>query len=190
MKNPAVVLVFLAWFAAPASADLDIGVAAYNRGDYATALRELKPLAENGLAPAQFNLGVMYNFGEGVPQDYKEALRWYRLAAEQGDALAQFNLGDMYYFGKGVPLDDKEALRWYRLAAEQGHPRAQFIVGSRYATGDGVRKDYVQAYMWLSLATAQGLKKASDARDMTARQMSQSQIAKAQGLVRKWKPKY
>src|SRR5436305_327733 len=137
MKNPAVVLVFLAWFAAPASADLDIGVAAYNRGDYATALRELKPLAEKGMAPAQFNLG------------------------------------DMYLFGKGVPQDDKEALRWYRLAAEQGHPRAQFNLGSRYATGDGVRQDYVKAYMWLSLAASQGLKKASDARDVAAGQMSQ-----------------
>ena len=86
-----------------------------------------------------------------------------------------------------VPQDDKEALRWYRLAAEQGLPRAQFILGSRYATGEGIRQDYVQAYKWLSLAAAQGHKKASHARDLAAGQMSQSQIAKAQQLARKWK---
>ena len=86
MKRLSVVMVLLAWFAAPASADLDTGLAAYERGDYATALRELKPLAENGVPRAQFYLGVMYAKGQGVPQDYTEAVRWYRLAADHGDA--------------------------------------------------------------------------------------------------------
>ena len=72
------------------------GFAAYQSGDYATALREWTPLAKQGDAVAQYNLGVMYAQGQGVPQDYKTAVKWYRLAAEQGNADAQYNLGVMY----------------------------------------------------------------------------------------------
>ena len=63
------------------------------------------PLAEAGYDVAQFNLGVMYDNGQGVLQDYKEAVKWYRLAAEQGYADAQYNLGVMYDNGEGVPQD-------------------------------------------------------------------------------------
>ena len=69
------------------------GNAAYSRKDYATALKIWKPLAEQGHANAQFDLGVIYDNGDGVPQDYAEAVKWYRMAAEQGYATAQFNLG-------------------------------------------------------------------------------------------------
>ena len=67
----------------------------YDKGDYATALREWRPLAEQGHAPAQFNLGWMYDEGKGVPKDYKTAFKWYRLAAEQRFAFAQSNLDVM-----------------------------------------------------------------------------------------------
>ena len=68
-----------------------------------------------GFAAGQYNLGVMYAHGHGVPEDDGEAVRWYRLAAEQGYAIAQFNLGVMYSRGEGVTEDDAEAVRWYRL---------------------------------------------------------------------------
>ncbi|GAB6068870.1 hypothetical protein JCM13664_21910 [Methylothermus subterraneus] len=55
----------------PALAGFDEGLAAANRGDYATALKEWRPLAEQGDAVAQYNLGVMYDNGLGVPQDYQ-----------------------------------------------------------------------------------------------------------------------
>ena len=77
------------------SADLLKGLTAAQNGDFATALREWTPLAKQGGAVAQFNLGQMYRDGQGVPQDYKTALKWYRLAAKQGDADAQYNLGVM-----------------------------------------------------------------------------------------------
>ena len=99
------------------SADFQKGVDAFQSGDYATALRECTPLAEQGFASAQHNLGVMYEKGQGVPQDDKTALKWYSLAAEQGFANAQYNLGLMYANGEGVPEDDAEAVRWYRLKA-------------------------------------------------------------------------
>jgi TPR repeat protein len=81
------------------------GLSAYRQGDYAKALKEWQPLAEQGDAVAQFNLGLMYANGQGVPQDYKEALKWFRKAAEQGVASAQHNLGVMYAFGQGMPQD-------------------------------------------------------------------------------------
>ena len=97
--------------ATPAWAGFDEGMAAYQRGEYETALREFLPLAEQGDAAAQNNLGVMYDNGEGVPQDDAEAVRWYRKAAEHGNATAQYNLGDRYRLGLGVPQDD--AVQWY-----------------------------------------------------------------------------
>lgn len=72
------------------------GLDAYNAGDYQAALTEWRPLADQGHSSAQLNLGVMYDNGEGVPQDDSEAAKWFRLAADQGDADAQYNLGIMY----------------------------------------------------------------------------------------------
>ena len=112
--------------------------------------------AEQGDAEAQFNLGVMYRDGEGVPQDEAEAVRWFRLAAEQGLAVGQSNLGLMYAEGRGVPQDDAEAARWNRLAAEQGHASAQFNLGLMYATGRGVPQDDAEAVRWYRLAADQG----------------------------------
>ncbi len=105
--------------------DFNKGVAAYESGDFATALGEFRPLAEQGDARAQFNLGVMYEKGRGVPQDDKIALKWFTLAAEQGYARAQHNLGLMYDKGEGVPQDYKTAVKWYELATEQGKSSAQ-----------------------------------------------------------------
>ena len=106
------------------AAPMDDAKAAYERGDYAQALKILKPLAAQGHAGAQYNLGNMYDNGEGVTQDYKEAVKWYKLAAAQGNAKAQFNLGWMYYTGYGVTRDDREAVKWWKLAAAQGNPEA------------------------------------------------------------------
>ena len=98
----------------------DEAVAAYGRGDYATAIRGVRVHAEQGDASAQFSLGGMYYNGRGVLKDDAEAVRWYRLAADQGLAGAQLELGFMYANGEGVLKDDAEAVRWYRLAAGSG----------------------------------------------------------------------
>jgi len=109
------------WLTTSAWAGFDEGVAAYDRGDYATAFEEMLPIAEQGNADAQFALGVMYGNGDGVPQDYAVAMKWYRLAAEQGIARAQYNLGIMYGNGKGVPQDYVQAHMWFNLAASKGN---------------------------------------------------------------------
>ena len=84
MKRLGLTIALLIGLVAPAWAGVAEGVAAYKRGDYATALREYRPLAEQGDAAAQAALGVIYHYGQGVPQDYAEAVRWYRKAAAQG----------------------------------------------------------------------------------------------------------
>ena len=79
------------------------GLAAYDQGDYLNAARFYRVAAQQKDAGAQFNLGLMYDAGRGVPRDHAEAARWYRLAATQGVAGAQFHLGTLYLNGKGVP---------------------------------------------------------------------------------------
>ncbi len=172
-----------------AGEETEVGLEVIDRGDYATALKELRPLAEQGNATAQNNLGVMYREGEGVPQDDEEAVRWYRRAAVQGHAGAQNNLGLMYAEGRGVPPDDKEAARWFRLAAAQGDAKAQYNLGLMYAEGQGVPQDVVQAHLWMNLAAAQGDEDASKTRDLLAELMTRAQLADAQRLAREWKPK-
>ena len=90
-------------------ADMDVGMAAAERGDYAAAVEQFRPLADDGNVDAQYNLGLMYSHGLGVTQDHGEAARWYRLSADQGNVDAQINLGSLYDDGKGVPQDDGAA---------------------------------------------------------------------------------
>ena len=139
------------------SADYNKGWDAFDSGDYATALREWRPLAEQGNSKAQSMMGWMYDNGYGVPQDYKTAVKWYTLAAEQGDVGSQHNLGEMYRTGKGVPQDYKTALKWFRLAAEQGDDDAQVNMGQMYDQGlGGVLQNYKTSAKWYKLAAEQG----------------------------------
>ena len=129
-------------------ADYQKGLAAHQSGDFATALREWKPLAEQGYVYAQSNLGQMYHNGEGVLQNYKTAFKWYTLAAEQGFADAQHNLGVMYRKGEGVP------------------------------------QDYVYAHMWWNVAASNGDEDGGELRDAVAKEVTATQIEKAQELAR------
>lgn len=171
--------------------DCAAGLAAVSSKDYATALKEFTASAGQGDSCSQFNLGLIYHDGEGVPQDYKEAFKWYRLAADQGDAEAQFNLGVLYKQGLGLPEDGKEAAKWWQLAANQGDADAQYNLGFVYEYGDGVAQDYVQAYLWYSLVITSDSKNtdATKGRDAVSRKMTPAQLAVAQTLVQNWKPK-
>ena len=137
----AVIILMLSFASQLAAGPLEDAVAAHDRGDYATALRLFRPLAEQGHASAQNNLGGMYDNGQGVPQNYAEAMKWYRLAADQGNAFAQSNLGIMYRNAYGVPQNDVEAVKWFRLAADQGNALAQSNLGAMYAKGLGVSQN-------------------------------------------------
>ena len=165
---------------------LSTAMDAYAAGDYATAYKEFKILAESGYAYAQFSLGMMHNNGEGVAQDYKEAMKWCRLAAEQGHTKAQHNIGWMYYIGEGVAQDYKEAMKWFRLAAEQGIEeavRSQNNLGWMYDQGLGVIQDNVVAHMWYNIAVSNGDETAKNNKDLLANKMTSEQLAKAQKLT-------
>lgn len=165
--------------------DLDRGVKAHNRGDFSTALKDFELLAEQGDQYAQYNLGLMYNKGQGVLQDYTEAAKWYRKAAERGLAEAQTNLGIMYKKGQGVLQDYIEAVKWYRKAAVQKYGPAQDNLGLSYAHGQGVRLDMVLAYMWFNIATVNGVKGAAHNRDFAGLQLSSSEILEGQQLAKR-----
>ena len=139
---------------------LDDVRAAAARGDHETALRLVRPLADQGLSSAQYNLGVMYAHGEGPPQDYAEAAKWYRKAAEQGHPPAQYNLGLMCAEGRGVPQDQVHAHKWFNLAF------------ARFPASDSERRD-----------------SALKNRDIIAAKMTPAQIAEAERLAREWNPK-
>ena len=181
----------------PAAAQtFEEAVTAYERGDHTTALRGFRIHAQRGDARAQFNFGVMYDKGEGVPQDYAEAARWFRRAADQGHASAQFNLGLRYDNGYGVPQDYAEALRWYRRAAEQGYAGAQNNLALMYEYGVGVTQNLVQTHKWFNLAASrfssseQELReKGVRNRDRVAARLTPAQLAKAQRLAREWRPR-
>lgn len=175
---------------AAAAGPFDEAYAAYLRHDYATALRFLRPLVEQGSAKAQDILAVMYFVGEGVPQNRAEAVRLYRLAAEQGNIHAQDALGFAYRDGVGVQKDYAEAAKWFRRAADQGNADAQFNLGAMYELGNGLPQDYVLADMWFDLVASQGTRQyAIERRESVEKQMTPAQIAEARKLAREWKPK-
>ncbi len=100
--------------------DFEEGLDAIHGTDYEKALEKLMPLASQGHAAAQYNLGVMHEWGNGVTKDDVKALKWYRLSAEQSHRDAQNNLGAMYSKGEGVEQNFVEALKWFVIAADNG----------------------------------------------------------------------
>ena len=166
-------------------ADFQKGLTAAKQGDYATAIKEWTPIAEQGDAAAQFNLGVIYDNGYGVEQSYKTAAKWYTLAAEQGDVSAQYNLGHMYSNGEGVVQNYKTAAKWYTLAAEQGDVSAQYNLGLLYGKGQGVIQDNIYAHMWWNIAASSGHSNATENRTIVEEIMTNADISKAQELARK-----
>ena len=143
--------------APPAAHSIEDGIEAYEREDYAAALRVWRPLADQALVPAQFNLGLMNSNGQGVAQDYSEAAKWYRKAAVQGHTEAQALLAYMYNNGQGVTQDYAEAVKWYLKAAQRSHAAAQSNLGVMYHYGRGVTQDYAEAMIWYRRAAEQGV---------------------------------
>ncbi|MGD2083172.1 MAG: tetratricopeptide repeat protein [Chromatiales bacterium] len=127
-RTACVALILVAVAPAPAPADpFEDGLAAYGQGNYATALRLWRPLAERGDPGAQYRIGRLYEEGRGVPEDDAEAVGWYRKAAAQGHIKAQHTLGLMYASGESVPQDYVQAYAWWTLAAENGRQEAKML---------------------------------------------------------------
>jgi len=187
LKKYCLLLLMLVMVAQAQRSAVDLFQAA-SKGD-AAAFAQLRALGNKGDAKAQYNLGLMYAEGTGVPRDFDQAVSWFRKSAEQGNALGQFSLGAMYANGFGVPKDFVQAVFWRRKSANQGDSGGQSALGRMYANGDGVPKDLVMAYMWRYLAAAQGDEIAKKAREDLEKAMTPAQIAEGQRLSREWKPK-
>jgi tetratricopeptide (TPR) repeat protein len=130
--------------------------AAYDRKDYAEAMRWYYKAVDQGNVYAQNGIGVLYLNGLGVAQDYAEGMRWFRRAADQGDARGQELIGEVYLNGWGVAQDYAEAMRWFRKAADQRDSPAETNIGFLYGHGWGVAQDYAAAMHWYRKAADQG----------------------------------
>ena len=169
-----------------ASAGFNEGLTAEKQGDLKTEFSEWKPLAEQGNAFAQYYLGMMYEYGQGVEQDYGQALAWYWKAADQGNADAQSKLGLMYSKGRGVAQDYGQALAWHRKAAEQGNADAQYNLGVKYQFGRGVPQNDVVAYALYNLSASidSSDDKATNNQNSLVEHMTPAQVAAGQVLTR------
>ena len=147
----------LAHYPGSARLQYQLGRAYLKNNEIDLAAKWYRLAADQGYGQAQFNLGNLYQNGQGVPLDYAAAMSWYRKAADQGLAVAQFANGAMYAEGQGVQQDYAVAASWYRKAADQGYDRAQFGLGTLYASGQGVSLDYAAAVSWYRKAADQGL---------------------------------
>ncbi len=182
----AVMSMFFAAVATPA--DCDAGKRAFEKGDYATALKKLTPLAAKGNAEAQSLLGLMYDLGKGLPRDTDQALRWYKAAADQGSAAGEFHLGTIYLNGAGAVRDTVQGLKWLTLAANQGLSDAALVLGMAYMNLKDFPHDFVKADMWLRVAAARGDSFAAGQRARLETHMTRAEIAQSESLAAAWRP--
>lgn len=136
------------------------GLQAYNEGRQEQAVRLWRPLAESGYVLAQYNLGLAYARGTGVPRDIVAAARWWEKAARQGNTDAQYNLGLVYIRGHGIARNPGLAAHWWTQAALGGDAAAQYNLGMMYARGEGVEYDLKSAISWWQRAADQGFERA------------------------------
>jgi len=170
----------------PVFAGFDEAAAAFAVGDYVQALKEIRPLAEQGDPRSQYAMGVLYENGFAVTKDLPQAAAWYLKAAEQGNTDAQYNLGAMNEHGLGMPVNYVEAARWYRPAAEQGDIDALSNLGVLYQNGQGVPQDKVLALALYNVSVAYaagGQTQAAQNRQILANQMPLDDVKKAQALT-------
>ncbi|MCK5231941.1 MAG: sel1 repeat family protein, partial [Desulfobulbaceae bacterium] len=150
-------IVILIGLSAPARSQLDTGYEAFKRGDHTTAHRIWKSLADKGNSKAQYNLGVLYQYGFGVKRQPSEAVKWYLQAAKRGLATAQEEIGDFYASGQfSGGVDHTNAAKWLKKAAMQGRVGAQRKLGILLALGWGVPADKKAAIKWLLKAQTKG----------------------------------
>ena len=184
---------------------------------YAETLKVLHPAAEKGDADAQFQLGLIYDQGQGVPIDPEQAAVWFTKLAEQGHVGAQHALGTYYELGKGVQQDDAQAVKWFEAAAQQGDARAirnlgnfylegrgvaadpkraaeqgfakgKLLLGRMLARGEGTKQNLGDAWFWLLVAEAQEPVLARHYMKEFSGQISKAERADAEARASAWMP--
>jgi TIR domain/Sel1 repeat len=164
---PGIVLAIIgiAWWAWPSSpspvvegavSEIAHGDAAENQKDYGQAMQWYQKAAAQGDPNAEYDVGILYDKGLGVPQDRGQAMQWFQKAAARGDAPAEYKIGQYYRAGLGVAQDYGQAMQWFQKAAALGNAEAENGIGTLYGSGAGVTQDYGQAMQWFQKAAAQG----------------------------------
>ncbi len=148
-----IAIILLICFTNVVSAGFDDAYEYLMKKEYTKALKEFKPLAEQGHVPSQINLGRIYHKGLGVEINYKTAIKWYEVAANQGDNEdAQHTLGNLYRNGEGkkgvVAKDLNKAMHYYKKASDNGSPYSMFTIAVMYEKGEGVDKSAKNATKW------------------------------------------
>jgi TPR repeat protein len=176
-------------------AQYSLGALLYYGGtDTRQAIEWIRKAAAQQYAPAEFQMGQLYDFGFGVEQNLQDALSWYRKAASHGSAAGHRAVGEFYEKGRSVPADPAEAVRWYQRGADGDDLRSQYHLGQMYFDGTGVARDYLSAYVWFSLAASQtpledNRKGLLELRNIAAVRMTPAKLAEATRRVAAWKPR-
>ena len=159
------------------------GYQALEQKDYKTALYYLSYDANLGDDKAQYNLGIMYNKGLGVPVDKNEAFSWFFLSANQGNILANYALGHAYLKGSGINKNYKLALKSFKFSALRDHPTSRLILGNMYFQGQGVKVSYAKAYLWWRLAQDLNIEGARQNINMIKEKMSKDEFDEGLSLI-------
>lgn len=167
-------------------ADYEQGVNAAFEGDYATAYREFSIAAEEGLALAQYNLGILFFTGQGVERDADAAYRWTAAAAAQGHIAAQFNLATLLITGEGTAKDVESAVEWYSQAAKAGHPEAASELASLYSEGSDVDRDRITAHAWAEYAVLNKAEGGAALLKSIERKLDAAELSAARRLFAQW----
>ncbi len=146
-------IILLATGATAFASDFDAGMKCYESRDFDCAVQSWRPLAEAGVAQAQYNLALLYTRGQGVTKDPAKAAEYFEKAADMGVVQAQYNLAQAYLLGRGVSKDEEKAISWFQKAAELGDPNAANNLGTILEN----RKDYGNAIEWYKKAASAGL---------------------------------
>jgi hypothetical protein len=142
--------------------------------------------ARTGDIAAQFDMGLRFADGDGVPQNHAVAMSWFARAAEGGNPEAQLKLVFGHIKGVGLPLDKNQAVTWLKRAANNGNTWAQRALSNLYFTGQCVPRDYVRAYTWAKIASESAENDNEEVR-ISASRMSLAQIADAERRISIWK---
>jgi TPR repeat protein len=170
-----------------ASAELKDGALAYSRGDFATATRELRALADEGHAMAQYLLGASLLNAKPPLFDLAAAEAWLKKAADQGNLAAMRDLGKLNWFAKS-PSDPPQAAQWLRQGSDRGDAESQHLLGLLYLDGKGVERRATEAYKWLLLASERGHVLSSVILRESRNRFSEQERAEGQQLAAAWKP--
>lgn len=167
---PAVVTVESEANAGNAIAQYQLAQSYLTQNDLDAAIPLLRRAALKGAAPAQYDLGKLYEQGRGVDQDMIEARNLIAKAAAAGHVGAMYDLALFMAEGEGGPLDEAGAVEWFSKAADHGFLDAQYNLGVMYAEGIGTQQDLAEALYWFELATRKGDSAAAlEVRNLTSR---------------------